>query len=202
MSFLNHLTWRHATKSFDPSYDIPEAKMEKLREAIQMTPTSFGLQPFHVIEVNDPAVRKQIRSIAWDQAQVTESSRLLVFCARRDIESRIYDYLELMSGGDTEQRKTLQGFEDVMKQFLEQLSPEQQKAWVDRQVYIALGFALVAAAELEIDSCAMEGFVPGELKKIMQLPEHLDPVVLLPLGKRKDPANPEKVRFPQTELFS
>ncbi len=202
MSFLSQLNWRHATKNFDANKKVSDADLEKLKEAIQMTPTSFGLQPFHVQVVTSDEIKQQIKPHAWDQAQITDSSHLLVFCARTDVMDRINQYFELATGGNSEVREKMKGYEDLMVGFLSPRSDNQHEEWANRQVYIAHGFALAACAELGIDSCPIEGFSPSETDKILGLPSHLKSVVLMPIGYRAEEPHHAKVRFPQSDLFS
>lgn len=203
MSFLKNLDWRNATKDFDPMKKISATDFQKIYDAIRFTPTSFGIEPFHIFVVKNPEIRKEIRKISWNQAQITDASELLIFCSRTDIlEKRIDEWLHVMSGGNSETRTQLTEYEGVMKNFFTGKSETDQKTWADRQTYIALGFALAAAAELEIDSCPIEGFDPKKCDKILNLPSNLRSVVMLPIGFRKsDPTRP-KVRFSDSELFS
>jgi nitroreductase len=202
MTFLENLDWRHATKSFDPNKKVSEADLAKIKDAIQMAPTSFGLQPFHVVIVTEPAIRDQIKPVSWDQAQITDSSHLLVFCSRTDTMERLDGYFEIASGGKPEVRAKMEMYENMMKGALEPRSAEDHKHWADKQTYIAHGFALAACAELKIDSCPIEGFDPAAVDKILGLPENTQSVVLMPIGYRAEEPKHGKVRFPESDLFS
>ncbi len=203
MTFLSQLTWRNATKDFDPDKRVSDEDLAKIKDSIRMSPTSFGLQPYHVVIVTDAETRAQIREHAWGQAQITDSSHLLVFCTRLDItEKRIDQLIALASGGNPAAKEALAGYEGMMRNALGSRSAEVLKAWGDRQTYIALGFAMAACAELQVDSCPIEGFVPEEVDKILKLPPHIKSVAMLPIGYRKaDPTKP-KVRFSEADLFS
>lgn len=202
MSFLSQLDWRHATKNFDPNKKVPDDQLAQLKEAIQLTPTSFGLQPFHVKIVDSEAIKAAIKPHAWDQAQITDCSHLLVFCARTDVMDRVNQYFEVATGGNAEVREKMKGYEDLMVGALQPRNEAQHEEWANRQVYIAHGFALAACAELEIDSCPIEGFVPAEADKILELPSHIKSVVLMPIGYRAEEPSHGKVRFPESDLFS
>lgn len=202
MTFLKNLNWRHATKNFDTSKKVSDADLAQLKEAIVMTPTSFGLEPFHVRVVSDQAIKDQIQPVAWDQPQIGACSHLLVFCARTDAMDRINQYFEIASGGSAEVREKMKGYEDLIRGSLEPRSPEQILDWATRQTYIAHGFALAALAELQIDSCPMEGFDPAAVDKILNLPDHLKSVVMLPIGYRTEDPHHPKVRYPASDLFS
>ena len=105
MSFLENLNWRYATKKFDSTKKISEENLQKIRDAIRMTPTSFGVQMFSVVEVVDTEIRNKIKEASWKQPQITDSDRVFVFVSRNDGEARIEKMFELMSGGNEEVRK-------------------------------------------------------------------------------------------------
>ena len=202
MTFLQNLKWRHATKSFDLNQKVSDTDLATLKEAIVMAPTSFGLQPFHVQTVTDPLVKEKIQAVAWNQAQVGSCSHLLVFCARTDVSDRIDGYLDLASGGSPEAREQMKGYEDLMRGFFADKDETFVYDWARNQAYIAQGFALAACAELEIDSCPMEGFDPAAVDQILELPSHFKSVVMLPIGYRAGEPEYGKVRFPENDLFS
>ena len=201
MSFISQLNWRYATKKFD-SREVPAADLEKIVEAIRMAPTSYGLQPFHVTVVRNSELREKLKGAAYGQEQLVTGSHVLVFSTRTDIDVVLDEYFTLASGGNIEVRTAMKGYEDMAKGSVASKSVADLKAWTAKQAYIALGFGLAAAAELEIDAAPMEGFDPSQAKEILALKETLDPVVLLVLGYR-DPSDMirPKTRFPAEELF-
>lgn len=206
MSFLQNLNWRYATKKFDSTKKISEENLQKIREAIRMAPTCYGLQMFSVVEVVDTETRNKMLEASYKQAQVTDADRVFVFVSRNDGEARITKMFEAMSGGNEEIRKNnLKGYEDMVRSAVLRLDPKDLMTWSAKQAYIALGFALGAAAELEIDSCPMEGFDPMKVKEILGLGDEFMPVVLLPVGYRDETdeySKKTKFRFPASELFS
>ncbi len=204
MSFLSNLNWRYATKSFDPSKKVSSENLSKVLEAIRMTPTSFGLQPYHFYVVENQDIKDRIQAAAWGQLQISTSSHLIVLCARTDLVENKEEYFQLMSGGSQEIREKLKGFEDMLTGFIHNtLESGNALSWTARQTYIALGFAHAALAELEIDSCPMEGFDPSQVSDILSLPPHLTPTLLLPIGYRAEGEQPRpKVRFSQDQLFT
>ncbi|NYE63853.1 nitroreductase [Duganella sp. 1224] len=199
---IKHLNWRYATKSYDASKKLDEEKLNHVLEAIRLAPTSSGLQPFEVFVVKNPDLRAKIREVAWNQSQVTDASHLLVFAAWDNITpARIdaaFDYTNEVRGFINE------GWEAYRKQLHGIIAARTEQANFDaaaRQAYIALGVALVAAAEQGIDSTPMEGFDPAAVDRILGLKErHLRSVVILPLGYRKADSdwlvNLKKVRRP------
>lgn len=187
-SFLNNLEWRRAVKHFGGG----ELDISGIINAIVNAPSSFGLQPYKIIVVKDKKILEELRKVSFDQPQVSECSALLVFCARSDIQKRVDEYV--LANDAEELRPMMEGFLKNVKE---------QVAWAEKQAYIALGFALAAAAEQKIASCPMEGFMPLEVKKILDLPDNLYPSVYLALGEQVEEENQKpRFRFPISDLVS
>lgn len=203
MTFLSQLDWRFATKSFDPEKKVSEEDFQKILNAIRMAPTSFGLQPFHVVEIADPALREQLKAVSYGQAQISDASHVLLFCAKTNAETRPEEYVNAVSQGNEEVKQKMQGYKEMMLGAVQSRSEAERLAWSAKQTYIALGFGLAAAAELGIDSCPMEGFDPKAVGDILGLPEKsLQAQAYLTIGYRKEgPAQP-KFRFSAEDLFS
>ncbi|MBI3633912.1 MAG: NAD(P)H-dependent oxidoreductase [Candidatus Vogelbacteria bacterium] len=203
MPFLDNLNWRYATKGFDASKKVGEDNKNKILEAIRLAPTSYGLQQFHVNIIVDPAVRAKLRKSAWDQSQITDSNFLLVFSVRTDLSKRAEDFTDVMAKVHSKDRGEFTRYVKMINGAIQKMSEEEVKSWAAKQTYIALGFAMAACAELQIDSCPMEGFDKDAFKKILNLPEYFYPQVVLAVGYRSplDVLKP-KVRFPKEELFS
>lgn len=202
MSFLSQLDWRFATKQFDPSKKLSAQDFEQILTAVRMAPTSFGLQPFHVFNVEDPALRQAIRAAAYDQAQVTEASHLLVFCARNDMEEWIEEYIKTASQGNEEVAKGMESLRGMLRGAILSRTPDSMMSWAAKQAYIAFGFGLAACAELAIDSCPMEGFKNAEVDAILGLPAHMRSQAFLALGYRAGDAKHARVRFPKEKIFT
>ncbi|MBI5414956.1 NAD(P)H-dependent oxidoreductase [Candidatus Peregrinibacteria bacterium] len=202
-SFLTGLSWRFATKIFDPKKKVSDGDLEKIIDAIRFAPSSFGLQPYHIHVVSDMETRKKLREAAWNQTQITDASHLFVFAARNDTsEKRIDEYFEVASGGDASVLEKLKDYKAYQQGFFKDMPKEKQMTWAQRQAYIALGFAMAACAELKIDSCPMEGFEPEKVNEILGIPSHMTATALLTIGYRKEgPARP-KVRFSEKDLFT
>lgn len=200
--FLEKLDWRYATKKMDPSKAVSEEKVAKIVEAVQLAPSSSGLQPYELLVVRNADIRAAIRPVAWDQAQITEGSHLLVFAAWDNYsEERIDAVVDQMAAERGGMNDLLQGYYDRLKAMYLPRSEEENYAHAARQAYIGLGFALAAAAELEVDSTPMEGFDPAQVDEILGLKEKgLRSVLLLPLGYREEEGdwlvNLKKVRRP------
>ncbi len=188
--FLDKLNWRYATKKMDPSKAVPEDKVAQIVEAIRMAPTSSGVQPFELFVIRNADTRAAIRAVAWDQAQITDGSHLLVFAAWDNYtEERIDAVLNQL----IEERGDLPLLRDYYTNLKGMLLPRQAEvnaAHAAHQAYIALGFALAAAAELGVDSTPMEGFDPDQVDEILGLKEKgLRAKVILPLGYRQEDAD-------------
>ncbi len=204
MSFLSQLGWRYATKSFDTTRKVSDADLGSIIEAIRMTPTSFGLQPYHFYIVSSQDIKDKIQAAAWNQPQIGTCSHLIVFTGRTDLATLKEEFFSGLSGGNPEIRAHLKGYEDMVGWFVEGKTDEKDiLAWSGKQTYIAQGFALAAAAELQIDSCAMEGFDPTAVGNILGLPPTQRALVMLPIGYRAvtETLRP-KFRFSRESLFT
>jgi nitroreductase/dihydropteridine reductase len=184
-TLLEQLNWRYATKKMDPSKAVPEEKVDAIIEAIRMAPTSSGTQPFELLVVTDPEVLSKISTAAGDQAQITDGSHLLVFAAWDNYTAERIDeitQLNVQARGDLPMLNAY--YENLKTNYLPR-DAQVNYEHAARQAYIALGIALVAAAEQEVDSTPMEGFDPSKVDEILGLKAHgLRSVVLLPLGFR------------------
>jgi nitroreductase / dihydropteridine reductase len=184
-TLLELLDWRYATKKMDPAKAVPQEKVDAIIEAARMAPTSSGTQPFELILVTNLDVRAQIQAAAGDQTPITDGSHLLVFAAWDNYtEGRIDEVtgLNIKARGDI---PLIHQYYGNLKSNYVPRDAEINYAHAARQAYIALGVALVAAAEQGVDSTPMEGFDPASVDKILGLKERgLRSVVLLPLGYR------------------
>ena len=183
----DHLNWRYATKKMDPAKPVPQDKVDAIIEAVRMAPTSSGTQPFELIVVTNPDLRGQMAEAAGGQAQITDGSHLLVFAAWDNYTAERIDEvvgLNVAARGDL---PLIHGYYDNLKANYVPRDAEVNYAHAARQAYIALGIALVAAAEQEVDSTPMEGFDPAAVDEILGLRERgLRSVVLMPLGYRDE----------------
>lgn len=200
-TLIDQLNWRYATKKMDPAKAVPQDKVDTIVEAIRMAPTSSGTQPFELLVVTNPEIRAEIRKAAGDQTQISDGSHLLVFAAWDDYTAERIDAvtdLNVQARGDL---PMLKAYYDNLKSNYLPRDAGVNYAHAARQAYIALGIALVAAAEQEVDSTPMEGFDPARVDEILDLKARgLRSVVLLPLGYRDASADwllpMEKVRKP------
>ena len=206
-TLAENLNWRYATKKMDPAKTVAEEKVAAIIEAIRMAPTSSGTQPFELLVVTNPEIRAQIREVAWDQAQITDGSHLLVFAAWDNYTEARIDAVTQMNIAARGELPTLSAYYEKLKGMYLPRDAEENYAHAARQAYIALGVALVAAAEQEVDSTPMEGFDPDAVDKIFGLRERgLRSVVLMPLGYRQPEGDwllpMKKVRKPREVLVT
>lgn len=201
-TFTTQLNWRFATKIFDKEKKINQKDLDTILDAIRMAPSSMGLQPFHVFVITDEKLREKLKELSYGQSQVTDSSCLLIFCARNDMNVRIDSMIDFISGNDAKVKEELSGFKKMLVGSTLGKSKEELMNWSARQAYLALGFGLAACAELSIDSTPMEGFDSQAVHKELNLPENIFPFVYMAIGYRKEGPSKEKFRFSKDELFT
>lgn len=204
-TFLNNLNWRYAVKEFDNTKKVSPENLDKILEAIQYSPSSYGLQPYHVYIIKDAKLKSKIKLATLLQKQIDTCSELIIFCSRidkDDMSKRIDDYGNLQKQINQTPQIKLVALKLLMRGSLKKRSAAGHSTWSEKQSYIALGFALAACAELQIDSCPMEGFDKKAVGKILKLPNYLSSTVILPIGYRKEDPKRSKVRFPKEDLFT
>lgn len=206
-TYLSDLQWRYATKKFDSSKKLTDAQLSDLLDAIRLSASSYGLQPYEVFVISDPEVREKMRPACWNQPQITDASHVIVFASCSDFDETLVDnYLENVSETRGIPQADLKGYGDFMKSKLVPLSKEVKAQWTSRQAYIALGNLLSAAAAMKIDTCPMEGFEKDQLDEILGLPEKgLQTAVIATVGYRSEEDETQhypKVRTPKEKLFT
>jgi nitroreductase len=184
MSLIEQLNWRYATKRMNNA-KVPVEKVDKIKEAIRLAPTSFGLQGFKVFEIEDAALRQRIYNEACQQPQILEGSNILVFAAYKKITAELVDeYMQNTAKTRNIPVESLDGFRAAFDGAVAG-SEEQNFLWNAKQTYIALGTGLIAAAEQQVDATPMEGFNPAVLDEILGLSQqNLGSVSILVLGYR------------------
>jgi nitroreductase len=186
-SFLNNLEWRRAVKHFGK--DVVDTK--PIEKAIINAPSAFGLQPFKVVVVTDLETKKKLRSVSFEQAQIEECQTLYIFCAIKDIDVRVEQFIDETKN---------EALRPMIKGFLDNCPDK--IAWAKYQTYIALGFGLAAAAEKQIYSCPMEGFLADKYVEILGLNSNMIPCVLLAVGSEsKDQKLHPRFRFGEDDLL-
>jgi len=205
MTLIEKLNWRYATKRMNGT-KVPQEKIDRILEAIRLSPTSFGLQPFKVIVVEDPALRERIYNEACQQPQIKEASHILVFAANKNVGAELVDdYMNLIAKTREIPVENLDGFRAAFDGIVAG-DTAQNFIWTARQAYIAFGVGIVAATNEDVDATPMEGFSTEALDKILGLTEqNLGSTTILTLGYR-DETNDQlvhaaKVRKSKSALF-
>lgn len=203
---IEALNWRYATKKFDSSKKISPKELETLKEVLRLTPSSYGLQPWKFLIIENQALRQQLREKSWGQSQVTDASHLIVLCSYINVQDEHIDGHVSNTALVREQDPSLlAGYGNFMKKTINQLSEEQTKIWSSKQVYIALGQLMLACASMKIDATPMEGFEPEGYDEILGLKaKNLHATLVCPIGYRhaEDAAQfNKKVRKSTEELF-
>ena len=200
------LNWRYATKKFDTSKKISKQEFTELLEALRLSPSSYGLQPWKFVIVLDPLLRNRLRPHARNQPQITDADTLIVFCVLKSMdEGYVKHYVDRIAQVRGVTKESILGYEQVMVDSLKGMSPDAILQWMKRQVYIALGFFLNECAHRKIDACPMEGFEPQKFDEVLELSkEGLESVVLCTIGYRAVDdhyAELQKVRFNENEII-
>lgn len=204
MDALKSLEWRYATKKFDNSKKLNEAQISILKEAFNLTATSFGLQPIKLLVVSNQELKEQLVEHSYQQQQVANCSHLLVICIKTDIDADYVDQkfdLEKKIRGTSEE--IIKDFRAYLKENVNGKTQEDLELSAKHQAYIALGNLMTVCAFEKIDSCPMEGFIPQKYDEILDLnSKNLKSVLLLPVGIRAEDdllSNLKKVRIPVSE---
>ncbi|WP_035673216.1 NAD(P)H-dependent oxidoreductase [Flavobacterium sp. 83] len=205
-TFLENQNWRYATKKFDASKKITTEDLNTLKEAIRLSSSSYGLQPYKVIIVENPELRAKIQPAAWGQAQIVDASHLIIFANETNVNDTTIDsYLKNISETRNTPIEALSGYGDFMKSKISTLPEDVKNIWTAKQTYLALGNLLNAAAELKIDATPMEGFVPAQVNEILGLDKlGLNATLIATLGYRHDDDTTQhytKVRKSNEDLF-
>lgn len=205
-TFIENQNWRYATKKFDSSKRISQSDLETLKEAIRLSASSYGLQPYKVLIIENKEIREQLKPFSWNQSQITDASHLFVFANYVDVESiHIDDYIKNIATTRNLNVEDLKPFSDLMKTNLINLPKELKNTWTSKQTYLAMGNLLNAAAELKIDATPMEGFDPAKYNEILGLEKlGLNASLVVPVGYRHEEDYAQhliKVRKSKEDLF-
>lgn len=205
-TFIENQNWRYATKKFDSTKKISNEDLNYLKEAIRLSSSSFGLQPYKIIIVENPELRAKLLPASYGQTQVVDASHLFVFAAQTTVDDSDVDgYIKNVSETREIPEAALTGYGDYMKGAIKTKSEEAKKIWNSKQTYLALANLLNAAAELKIDITPMEGFDPEQYNEILGLNKlNLTASVIATVGYRHEEdatQHHKKVRKSNEELF-
>ncbi|MEE3148878.1 MAG: nitroreductase family protein [Bacteroidota bacterium] len=207
MSLLDDLKWRYAAKSMNGT-EVPQEKLDYILEAARLAPSSSGLQPYKVFVITNKELLEKIKNVAWNQSQVTDCSHLLVFAAwdgyTNERVSAVFNYTMDQRGLPHE---TMDDYKQNIMSLYEPLGKEWQADHASKQSYISFAMAIAAAAEQKVDATPMEGFVPAEVDKLLELEgSGYKSTLLLTLGYRDADndwlVNMKKVRTPKEDFIT
>jgi nitroreductase len=204
--FIKNANWRYATKKFDATKKVSAEDLASLKEAIRLSASSFGLQLYKIIIVENPELRAQLLPASWGQNQVVDASHLIVIANQTTVsEADVDHYIATISETRNTPADSLSGFADYLKGSLANMPEEVKPIWTAKQTYIALGNLLNAAAELKIDVTPMEGFIPAQYNEILGLNKlNLNAALVAAVGYRHEEDATQhyaKVRKSNEDLF-
>lgn len=188
MNVLDTLQWRYATKKFNPDKKVPEEKLAILKEAFNLTATSYGLQPVKLLIISDAVTKEKLLPHSWNQKQVVQASHVFVFCVETQVdENYISRYFERVKEERGTPDQVLSPFRKHLIKSFSGMSAEDIHAWASKQAYLAMGNLLTVCPLIEIDACPMEGFIPEKYDEVLNLKEkQLRSVLVMPVGYRAD----------------
>lgn len=206
-NIIEQLNWRYAVKKYDASKKVSDQNILLLQEAIKLSPSSHGLQPYKILIITDEEIRAKLRAASYNQSQITDASHLFVFAIENDVDETYVDtYFEnLCKTRSIKLEGDLLHHRNSVAGSVNRMSAEVKRIWATNQTYLALSNLLFAAAQLEIDANPMEGFIPGKYDEILGLQKKgLSSVVIAAVGYRHTEDFFQhfiKIRKPDTELF-
>lgn len=195
--FLEAMAFRHACKKFEPEKQIPAEQFESILEVARLSPSSFGMEPWRLIVVRDPKLRKALKSSCWNQDQITEASELVIFTTDNDIVRSDSPYVRKMFERRGMPSEAVDMYMGVYKNYLEPIECDEVllENWTAKQCYIALANTMTYAATLEIDSCPIEGFDKEEVEAILDIEYGRSVAVICAFGYRVNPQSAQ-MRLP------
>ena len=206
MKLVKNLKWRYATKKYDTTKKVSQHHIDYIKEAVQLTASSYGMQPYKILEISDPELRKKLRPLAWNQAPITDASHVFIFCNKVAVnEADIDAMMDLRAKMNPADKERIANYGKTVRRNLGVKSPEVMFHWTAKQTYMALSTALSACAELQIDSTPMEGFDAEPINEKLGLKEEgWNAAVLLAVGHRHEDdvaQHAEKVRKSMGVMF-
>ncbi|WP_416864284.1 MAG: NAD(P)H-dependent oxidoreductase [Imperialibacter sp.] len=206
MNLIDKLNWRYATKIFDPEKKVSAHDLAFLKEAIRLSVSSYGLQLYKVLIIENDDIREELRKSSWNQSQITDASHLFVFCNyTRNYDQHVDSYIRRIIELQGKSDDGLKQYGEFIKKTIAGMPTEERKSWSEKQTYLALNNLLMACAELKIDACPMEGFDKQAYNRLLGLDElGLNASVIAPVGYRSDKDETQerqKVRKSMEELF-
>lgn len=191
--FLEAMKFRHACKAFDAEKQIPEEEFASILEVTRTSPSSFGMEPWRLIVIRKPALRKALKSACWNQNQITECSELVILTTDNDSLRSDTPYVRKMFERRGLASEAVDTYMGVYKNYLEPIECDEVllENWTAKQCYIALANMMTYAATLKIDSCPIEGFDKEGVEAILDLEYGHSVAVICAFGYRVNPQSPQ-----------
>ena len=188
MNIIDSLQWRYAAKKFNASKQLSASQINTLKEAFNLTATSYGLQPIKLVVIQNKEIQKKLVEHSWNQKQIEQASHVLVICIPEKYTSEeVESYFNLVKKFRNTPDEILNPFKEFLTAEISQKSQEELFVWNKNQAYLALGNLLTVCAIEKIDSCPMEGFIPQKYDEILNLKNHnLKSILVLPVGFRAE----------------
>ena len=188
MQVLDSLRWRYAVKKFDHGRIVPEDKIDTIKEAFNLTASSYGLQPFRLVVIQNKKIQNQLVEYSWNQKQVAQASHILVITIPKSYRTEeVSTYFKRVKSIRNTPDEIINPFQNFLTNTIAEMTQEELFAWNIKQAYLAMGNLLTVCALEEIDSCPMEGFVPEKYDEVLGLKEqNLTSVLVLPIGYRAE----------------
>lgn len=188
MNTVESLQWRYAVKKFDPNKLVPQHKINIIKEAFNLTASSYGLQPLKLLIIQNKDIQQELISHSWKQSQVVDCSHLLVLCVPKNYSVEdVETYFNLVKKVRNTPDTIMKPFKDFLTNEVESKTQKELFQWNKNQAYLTLGNLLTVCALEKIDSCPMEGFDPVKYDEILNLHEqNLTSILLLPIGYRAE----------------
>lgn len=185
MSLIQDLKWRYAVKQFSEQ-SLSPTQLDGLIQSVQLSPSAYGLQPYRLIVVNDPALKHACISASYGQEKVAQCAHLLIFAHQNTLnQDDIANFIADLAHTQQRLPSDLVGYQAQIENDLLAKSDLQKQQWMQQQCYIALGTLLTFAANHRIDACPMTGFEPHKINQILGLNAlNLNAAILCPVGIR------------------
>ena len=186
MNIIDSLKWRYAVKKFDTNKNLSEIQIETLKEAFNLTATSYGLQPLKLVIIKNKKIQEKLVPFSWNQQQILQASHLLVICVKDNYTTKeVENYFNLVQKIRNTPDEVINPFKKFLTAEIAKKTQEELYVSNKNQAYVALGNLLTVCASQEIDSCPMEGFTPDKYDEILDLTkDNLKSVLVLPVGFR------------------
>ena len=188
MNTIQSLKWRYAVKKFDNNKTLSISQINTLKEAFNLTATSYGLQPLKLLVISNKDIQEKLVEHSWNQKQVVDASHLLVICVPKAFsQEEVENYFNLVQKIRQTPSEVINPFKEFLMGEINKKTQEELLTWNKNQAYLALGNLLTVCALEKIDACPMEGFNPEKYDEVLNLEEkNLTSVLVLPVGFRAE----------------